>query len=126
MKEQFPGPRNSPGPSCWEDDNSLSLHSFSVQFSSFQLLSCVRLFAFWIISIQLSKHLLSNSFLPGLLTPTFKEFQMQWEMGDGHSKAQVPKPLRPDVFRFQNFSDTRKVMSCLYYTLNSISDGAWG
>ena len=41
-------------------------HCTHFQFSSVQLLSCVRLFAFWIISIQLSKHLLSNSFLPGL------------------------------------------------------------
>ena len=111
MKEQFPGPGNSPGPSCWEDDNSLSLHSF------------------WIILVQLSKHLLSNSFLPGLNSCDPYLQGVSDAVGNGRwtlTKAQVPRPLRRDVFRFQNFSDTGKVMSCLCYTLNNISDGAWG
>ena len=60
------------------------------------------------------------------VTPTFKEFQMQWEMGDGHSQRHRSPDPWDDVFRFQNFSNTRKVMSCLCCTLNNISDGAWG
>lgn len=105
--------RNSPGRTAWAEDRSISLNSS------------------WIISVHLSKCVVSNCSSVGaeqLSLPHPQKYRSQWAngqmdvgVGSSESHAQDPKLLGSNRFRSQNFWDCKKYTWYTGQTLENVS-----